>query len=554
MGHGRALQQGTAAVPLDSQAYDVWVRRLTIQPHTGWAWSSSPTASRGRPVMALCAVLTPRRIDLPARHGERGGMQCIARAVTVLICLGFLQAAEFTPTPLATLAGDNLGARWKAHWADRAALLRRLYVDGYAQHGRHGAWDADVATMTKALCSDRPMDKAIARAAQAAIRAGCDDPLVRYRLLVDGQNDWMGKMVMEQGGPESATLTPSGSAAPRTADFLDQGEALTSAGYAPQLELSALIRGLSVMRATEASDVALCERLVASTVRIIPLVAAEVGDDRAKLNDVFEDRAIVLAEALPEWALPSPLATRLGDAMTTATLGLDTWWQDTLIGGYQAYLALSSGDSSLRASAKDRLERAVASRPDLPYAASSLLWMAMHSGPADARPAEARRWFEAVIRADPVQSRAQLQYIGFLQNGANPVDALLDFGVECLAVRGPQLQGCVMNSINQIAERAQRSEQIWRDPRLWRMLDRTYPDNPKSQGDRMASAWRCGQQAEAVRLWRVNPELRASPFTLFQFGVKQEQITAACAAWAASDGPAGQPAPAPVPATKASDF
>lgn len=468
----------------------------------------------------------------------------------LLTCAGFLEAADFTPTPLATLAGENLAARWNAHWADRTRLLQRLYVDGYAKHGQHGTWDGEVAKMTKALCSGMPADKAIALAAQAAVQTGCNDPLVRYRLLVDHHSASMGMMAMRDGqSPEVASLKPFGSEAPRTVDFLDLGEAMTKAGYSPLLELSALWRGLSVMRETEAADAALCDRLVATTVRITPAVAAEVGDDRAMLDDVFIDRSLIITERIPDWLRRSPLATRLVEAMPKATLGLDAWWQDTLIGGYQAMHSYVSADASLRTSARARLERAVQTHPERGYPASVLLALAIHD-----RPTEARRWFEAAVRADPMQQNVQLNFIMFLANGPNPAEALLAFGMECADVRGQPFRGCLMNCINQIADhiatRARQPDQIWQDRRLWRMFDTAYPDNTQNQGDRMACAWRCAQKAEAVRLWRLNPKLRASPYIIMMCGAQQEQITTACASWAAENVSAETPLPAP----KVSDF
>lgn len=475
--------------------------------------------------------------------------------LAVLLCCVSAQAAEFVPTPLSEVVGGDLNRRWKQHWDDQSGLARRTYVDGYAKHGKHGAWDSEVDKLLKAMCGSFVNPRTVAVAAQAAIKAGCTDPFVRYRVLVDRHNASNGMMIARDGDPAGgapASVAAYGGDAPPVIGLLDIGDEMTQAGYSPLMGLSALKRGIAVMTMEDHANAALCDRIVATAVKVTLAVITEVGDDRAMLDDVFFDREIILGEHMNAGTAGLPLLRHLVAAVGKASVGLDPWWQDVLIGGYQAnisFLALHNPETSsqaptARSLARPRLERAAQARPDRVYPAAMLMRLASYD-----RPQEMRRWFEAAVHADPMQQMVQSMYIESLTRATDPVGALLDLGCECADIRGQQLKGCIMNCLMRAVSVEQDPGRLWKDPRMWRMLDGFTGEEKRSQGDRLAFAWRCGQKAEAVRLWQMNPKLRASPPILQAVGAQQEEITRACSIWAAEPTTAGPATMEPAPKT-----
>lgn len=466
--------------------------------------------------------------------------------------------AEEGQTALVQLVGAGLDGRWKAYCAENSALKRRLYLVGYEEHGLHGPWDAAVRAALGALCGDYPDPMTFTRQSNAAKAAGCTDPLMRYRMMVGWQNAASGDRIVQHGTDQGTPLGQERKTGELQAvEYLELADAMSVAGYSPLVVQAAVSRCLSLCLDGDLDDPALVRRLAATAAKAAAAAIAEAGDDPVAIRDVFFERRLVLGVGNHWCRRATDLDRQLLERIEPALVNADPWWQDAVIGGYHAAIAILARSDRTEFAAVDavaeeaiartRLERAAQQHPDRAYPAFALMRLA-----GSQQPAEQRRWFEAAVRADPLMQQIHGEYIAVLSRGPDPVEALIRLAVEASEINRPPWQSCIMNAFVKLTALSTDTAALWRDPRIWPMLDRFTGSQPRLQSERLVWAWRCGQKAEAVRLWRANPQPRVPPPVLLMVGATVDEVVRECSDWASAQ-PVVEPV-MPDPSAKKADF
>jgi len=483
----------------------------------------------------------------------------------VVVALTSSQAIE-APTPLSELAMGNLNQRWKEANAQTEQLLRKLYVDGYDAHGKHGPWDDVARKALEAQAKAFPNPMIVQGLLRSLVATKCTDPLIRYRLIVDRQLAFFDTGIVQSGVVTSSTAARPGGVLPSCSELMDIADALCAAGYSPLIVQGASSRCAFLLKQEDCTNAALMKRLLDRVSQSYVEVAQDVGADATKMkylffNSTFTSRPI-------NSMLPPVLAMRFFreqiKAVEAALAHADPWWQDAVIGGLHARMAelvvraattpkekeaLAEIDATQeQAEARTRLERAALLHPDRVYPFYELMWLATLD-----RPQELRHWFEAALRADPVLPKVIDRYIGALSMGPDPVKALLEFATEASRVntRNSPLGGsCLIHCVMRMSDLSSDRDALWSDLRMWPILNKFTGDVPQLQSERLVYAWRCNQREEAVRLWQEHPKFRVAPPVLLMTGATPEKVAADCAIWAA----AAPSEPAASPAPKTNDF
>lgn len=379
-------------------------------------------------------------------------------------------------------------------------LQERTFVDAWKQHGQHGAWDA---TALAAIMSyiDRVGERdfeavppSLVLAAQA-LQQGCTDPLIRYIAL------------------RVKDPTPS-----QIRETIDVVEDMARVGYGPEVQIVAIRRAVGSIMAHDLADQRIDPLLKQLTACAEPLLAR--GTD---LPMAFQ--VIHFYQLLTDSAKNASAHRKMTQAMLDACSNrVSPWWSLMITGSGELSAAWDArsakrakvvreeqwqGFAEHLAKARQAFTQAMAMEPGNPFAATFMITVSMGDNPR-----EMVQWFSRAMRGNPCPGMAIRRLAtGFAPRWHGNIEMELALAVACVGTEAWTTsvpEQAMFPLTDAMADSREHLDAFWSINVVWSILDQLtahatqrWPGSEDQQRRRrLAYAWRCGQQWEAVKLYR----------------------------------------------------
>jgi len=495
-------------------------------------------AARGGARVPSCPKMTgsPARVKLGGGDGRTHVRKCpkmsdsgrafynAARATLFVVAL--LVACRASVAHAAIPGAENKKAFTQRDYQKALfAYNQRTLTHAYKENGKKDPkWDAAAIKFLDAMAlrftnasgndwstlPGQAGEAELLKLADAAIAAGCEDALVTYcrAVLLD----------------DAKRTSPAevGPVVQSAAQQMFEGK------YPVNRALSAYRR---MYRLTDKSERARCEEVLNSiydltTALVVHWKYAQL-DQRIILANVWED----VAADPPEWR------TKLIDAINAAGDACDPWMRQMILGRHEIKLAWDArgtgfantvgregwrGFEEHLTKAKEHLAKAHEIKPTFPEAAVDMMDVELGQG------GNGRAWFE---RATAAQFDYYAAYRGLLWSlrprwhGSH--EEMYAFGVECLQTKrfDTSVPAFFLKALNDVAEDAE-SPAIYSRPGVWEKVNECFVGQLAQGGSfanesfypsyHAAFAWRCGQFAEARKLFdKLGASMNERPFLNF---------------------------------------
>jgi hypothetical protein len=447
----------------------------------------------------------------------------------LLACLALAAMAAELSIP--ELVGPDLDRRWAERQAKLLALRRASSLDAWEAIGMHGDWDPQIRELLNLIAEDAADMHTSERTTRvdkllfSTVVAACPDPLVRY---------FRARVAAPQ---------------PRAADWLALAGPLAAAGYPPVIRFCLARRTINaVITEGGPADPRLSALWQSMPALMAPLLL-DTGTDYAAVQEVLDYAGVL--DPLPEKADFAQYEHQRDMVLAACDQGkASAWWRQQLLGTWYLNTAYNdrktaSVEQHLR-SARECLLQAWNFDPSNGRTAVAMMKLCANGG---GLPGELRLWRERAMATDPFNHYVYTSVV----TSQDDIDVGLDAAMGCVATKAwstpiPEQATTIIFSLAR--RNRQAPQRIWGDARTWTCLEtlntvqHDLPGANPALCDqrRLLLAWRCGQHAEAIRLWERLGAVHDANYFLGSLGLKPADVERDLRTWA-DKAPSETPAP-----------